>query len=69
MVATPGEGLGFRNDGYALAVIPDPDANPLTWELRIAPGPELPFDAIPATTLVRDGAHVTGLALRRRARR
>ncbi len=63
-IDTPGEGLGFRNDGYALAVIDNPEAPVPEWSLRVVPGDELPFDALPATTLVRQGAHVVGLALR-----
>lgn len=64
MVSTPNQGLGFRNDGYALALLSNTDGDPRHWPLRIVPGPELPFDAIPATTLLRQGEHIIGLALR-----
>lgn len=64
MVGTPGKGLGFACTGYAIAVIDDPDAPADTWEPRIVEAPSSAFDAIPATAVVRDGAHVVALAIR-----
>lgn len=64
MVGTPGKGLGFACTGYALAVIDDPDMPADTWEPRIVEAASSAFDAIPATAVVRDGAHVVALAIR-----
>ena len=64
MVGTPGKNLGFACTGYALAVIDDPDASAATWEPRIVEAAQSPFDAVPATAVVRDGAHVIALAIR-----
>lgn len=64
MVGTPGKGLGFACTGYALAVIDDPDTPAATWEPRIVEAAPSAFDAIPATAVVRDGAHVVALAIR-----
>lgn len=64
IVGTPGKGLGFASAGYALAVINNPDAAAATWEPRIVETPPSAFDAVPATALVRDGAHVVALAIR-----
>jgi len=62
--ATPGEGLGFETDGYALAVVDEPDAPPEAWRPRVVEGPALPFDALPGTAVVREGARVIALAIR-----
>ena len=62
--ATPGEGLGFKPAGYALAVIDDPDRPPAEWQPEITPGPIAEFDALPAAALVRQGEYVVGLALK-----
>ena len=61
--ATPGIGLGFVVSGYALAVIDNPDASPNAWHVRIVDGPALPFDATPATAVVRDAENVVALAV------
>ncbi len=61
---TPGRGLGFATDGYAVAVIDDPDAPPDAWRPRLVPGPRAAFDAVPATAVVREGEHVVALAIR-----
>ncbi|MBL0170326.1 MAG: DUF4185 domain-containing protein [Gemmatimonadaceae bacterium] len=61
--STPGIGLGFVVSGYALAVIDNPDAEPGAWHVRMVDGPSLPFDAIPATAVVRDGDQVVALAV------
>ncbi len=61
--STPGIGLGFGVSGYALAVIDNPDAAPSAWRVRIVDGPALPFDAIPATAVVRDGDQIVALAV------
>ena len=64
MVGTPGEGLGFACTGYALAVIDDPDTPAANWKPRIVEAAPSAFDAIPATAVLRDGAHVVALAIR-----
>jgi len=64
MIGTPGKGLGFECKGYAIAVIDDPDSPADTWKPRIVEAGSSAFDAIPATAVVRDGAHVVGLAIR-----
>ncbi len=61
--ATPGIGLGFASSGYAIAIIDNPDAALSAWHVRIVDGPALPFDAIPATAVVRDGDNIVGLAV------
>ena len=61
--STPGIGLGFTVSGYALAVIDNPDASPNAWRVRIVDGPALPFDATPATAVVRVGDNVVALAV------
>jgi hypothetical protein len=61
---TPNVGLGFASDGYALAVIDAPDAPLSTWKPRIVDAPALPFDALPATAVVREHEHVVALATR-----
>ncbi len=61
--STPGVGLGFTVSGYALALIDNPDAAPSAWHVRIVDGPSLPFDAIPATAVVRDGDQIVALAV------
>ena len=64
LAPTPGEGLGFRATGYAVAVIDNPDDAPSTWRPRITDAPAVPFDAIPATAVVRDGEHIVAVAIR-----
>lgn len=64
MVATPGRGLGFACEGYAVAWIDDPDAPPASWSPRLLEAAPSPFDAVPATAVVRDGDHVVALAIR-----
>ncbi len=66
IVATPGVGLGFDGDGYALAVVEDPEQAAGTWQPRRVEGPPLPFDAVPASAVVRDGSHVVAVAIRQR---
>jgi hypothetical protein len=64
IVATPGEGLGFRSAGYAIAVIDDPDAPPGSWIPRIVDIAPSAFDAVPATAVIRDGAYIVAVAIR-----
>ncbi len=64
LVATPGQGLGFASAGYALAIIDEPDLPPERWRPRIVEGPPLAFDAMPASAVVRQGAHVVAVAIR-----
>src|SRR5262249_13272285 len=66
VVATPGAGLGFDTAGWALARIADPRAPLSAWRPEIVDAPALPFDALPATAVVRDGEHVAALAIRQR---
>ena len=62
--STPGEGLGFANAGYAVAIIKNPDLPPSSWKPVIINGGKSKFDAVPATALVRDGEYIVGLALK-----
>ncbi len=66
IIATPGHGLGFVPDGYAVAVIANPDASPTRWRSRIVEEPAPPFDAVPGSAVIRDGDHVVVLAIRQR---
>jgi hypothetical protein len=56
------EGLGFSIDGYALAVINNPDDPADDWNVTITDQPALPFDAIPANALVREGNWIIAVA-------
>jgi hypothetical protein len=62
--ATPGEGLGFRESGYAVALIDNPDARPEQWTPRIVSGPDLAFDAAPATATIIEGEYLVAVAIR-----
>ena len=62
--AVPGRDLGFAISGYTVAVVDNPDAPAPMWHLRTVDGPALPFDAVPATALVQDGAYVVAVAIR-----
>lgn len=64
IVMTPGQGLGFANAGYAVAVIDDPDAPLASWNPRIVDAAPCIVDAVPASAVVRDGAYVIALAIR-----
>jgi len=63
--ATPGEGLGFRADGWEAVRIPNPDDPPPAWRLEWLPAPR---EAIPGlvvgAAVVRDGDHVLALSVR-----
>jgi hypothetical protein len=61
--SAPG-GLGFANAGYAIAMIVNPDGDPARWRMRIVDQPQLPFDALPGSAAVLDGAYVVSLATR-----
>lgn len=63
-VGTPGEGLGFANAGYAIAVIDDPDASPEKWNPRIIDMPPIAFDAVPATAVIQNGGFIVAVAIR-----
>jgi hypothetical protein len=67
LIGTPGEGLGFASTGYGVVVIDNPESAPLEWQLQFTRGPALPFDALPATAVVRDGEHIVGVAIRQRS--
>lgn len=62
--ATPGEGLGFADDGWRLVVVDNPDEAPDAWRLTWHDGPKAPFDAVPATAVVLDGEHAVGVAIK-----
>lgn len=62
----PAAPLGFAFDGYAIAVVDNPDAPPESWQPRIRECTPSPFDAVPATAVVRDGRYVTALAIRQK---
>ncbi|MCZ6670561.1 MAG: hypothetical protein O6947_05985 [Acidobacteria bacterium] len=64
LVGTPGQGLGFASAGYALTVIDDPDEPVEKWEPRVVDAALSPFDAVPATAVIRDGPYVVALAIR-----
>ena len=64
IVGMPGQGLGFANAGYAIAVINDPDASPDTWNPSVVEAPPSAFDAVPATAVVHDGAYIVAVAIR-----
>jgi len=63
-IATPGQGLGFATAGYSVAVIDNPEASPEAWNPRIVDVDPSIFDAVPATAVVQDGAHVVAVAIR-----
>ena len=63
-VMTPGQGLGFANAGFAVAVINNPDAPLATWNTRIVDAAPSTFDAVPATAVVQDGDYIIALAIR-----
>ena len=62
--STPGAGLGFANAGFALALVTNPDQPPSAWEPVVVHARQSAFDAVPATTLVREGDYIVGLALK-----
>lgn len=64
MAESPGKGLGFVCAGYALAIIDNPDDPASKWKPRIVQAPKAPFDAVPATAVIRDGDYVVALAIR-----
>lgn len=64
IVERPGQGLGFANAGYAIAVIDDPDASPDTWNPSVFEAPSSAFDAVPATAVVQDGSYIIAVAIR-----
>jgi hypothetical protein len=64
--ASPGEGLGFRDVGYALALIENPDCAPDRWKLQIVEAPASRFDAAPATAVIVNGDYLVALAIRQR---
>lgn len=63
-VGTPGEGLGFANAGFAIAVIADPDASPEKWNPRIVDMAPSSFDAVPATAVIQDSGYIVAVAIR-----
>mgnify|MGYP005839008705 CR=1 FL=1 len=64
LIATPGKGLGFECVGYAMAMIDNPDDPLQAWKPRIIDAKPNPFDAVPATAVVRDKGYVVALAIR-----
>lgn len=64
--ASPGEGLGFRDAGYAAALIANPDASPSEWSMQILNAPTQDFDAAPATAVVIEGDYFVALAIAQR---
>ena len=63
-VGTPGEGLGFANAGYSIAVIDDPDASLEKWRPRIYDMAPSSFDAVPATAVTQDRGYIVAVAIR-----
>lgn len=64
MKSTPGEGLGFANDGYAVVTFTGIDGPLERWQVATVDAPPIPFDAVPATAVVVDGEWAIGLAIR-----
>ena len=62
--STPGEGLGFRADGWRVALIESPDARPSDWTVRILPPPAGPDSMVVGTATWREGPDVVALAIR-----
>ena len=61
---TPGEGLGFRADGWRLALVEDPDAEPSAWRVRILAPPPGPDSMVVGLAAWRDGPDVVTLGIR-----
>lgn len=64
IVKEPGPGLGFAPAGYAVVVIEHPDAPPGSWHPVIHQAPFAAFDAVPATAVLEDHAHIIAVAIR-----
>jgi hypothetical protein len=64
IVKRPGQGFGFANTGYAIALIENPDTSPDLWSPWIVAAPPSAFDAVPAAALVEDCAHIIAVAIR-----
>ena len=64
IIATPGVGLGFGTDGWALALVEDPSGSPADWIVRRVDGGPLPFDAQIGIAAVIEGAHLVALCSR-----
>lgn len=65
-IATPDEGLGFENSGYAIAVVDDSDSSPNLWKPHITQANTTKFDAVPATAVIQDGEYIIALAIRQK---
>jgi hypothetical protein len=64
IIATPGAGLGFAPEGYAIAVIKNPDQPFKSWRLQIIGAKANTFDAVPATAVLQENGYVVALAIR-----
>ena len=64
IVNTPGEGLGFKHTGYAMALVVNPDEPVTDWKPRIVTPNDGRLGFLPGSALVRDGAYVVALALK-----
>ena len=62
--STPGEGLGFRADGWRAALIENPDARPSDWRVRILDPPAGPDSVVVGLAAWRDGSDVVTLGIR-----
>ncbi|MEM7134276.1 MAG: DUF4185 domain-containing protein [Chloroflexota bacterium] len=69
MGATPGQGLGFAHEGYALALIDNPHMSPEMWNLQIIDGKPNAYGIIPATAVVQDGEYIVALAIHQESTR
>ncbi len=59
---TPGEGLGHSTQGYTVAVIDNPEDEPMAWKMQLKDG--LPVAGfVPGSVLVRQGDFVVALAV------
>lgn len=64
LAPAPGGVFGFKDAGSAIALIDNPDAPPQTWKPRIMDMAPNPFDAAPATAVIRDGKYIVAVAIR-----
>jgi hypothetical protein len=61
---TPGEGLGFRADGWRAALVGNPDADPGDWRITILPPPQGPGGVVVGIAVWREGRDVVALGIR-----
>lgn len=62
--STPGEGLGFRADGWRVAWVEDPEAEPSSWRLRLLAPPPGPDSMVVGLAAWREGPDIVALGIR-----